>query len=198
MKLNWAELLVVNNPSRVVQQRLEIGWMKKQANLPAGGSFLEIGCGRGAGASIIRSRFSPRLLYAMDLDHLMIGRAIRYLGLRESRNICFCVADAADLPYPDGAFDAVFGFGVLHHVPDWQAALAEVARVLKPRGTYFLEELYPSLYQNFITRHILLHPTENRFGSRELKKALDKANLSVKSSLELKLFGILAVLRKQC
>jgi ubiquinone/menaquinone biosynthesis C-methylase UbiE len=196
MKLNWAELLVVNNPSRVLQQKFEIDWMMKQAQLPFGGSFLEIGCGRGAGAEIIRKRFSPGFLCAMDLDPSMIRRALRYLGPQESGEISFCVADALDLPYPDGAFDAVFGFGVLHHIPDWQGALAEIARVLKRQGTYFLEELYPSLYQNFITRHILLHPTENRFGGRELKKALDSANFSVQSSWELKLFGMLAVLKK--
>ena len=41
MKLNWAELLVVNNPSRVFQQKFEIGWMRKHAQLPPGGSFLK-------------------------------------------------------------------------------------------------------------------------------------------------------------
>jgi ubiquinone/menaquinone biosynthesis C-methylase UbiE len=198
MKLNWAELLAVNNPFRVYQQKLEIGWMQKQAGLPAGGACLEIGCGRGAGASIIQKVFSPRLLCAMDLDFLMIRRAFRYLPPGESRKISFCVADVLDLPYPDGVFDAVFGFGVLHHVPDWQASLAEVSRVLKPRGTYFLEELYPSLYQNFITRHILLHPTENRFGSKDLKAAIARQGFSVKSAKEFKLLGVLAVLGKEC
>jgi len=196
MKLNWAELLVVNNPSRVFQQKLEIDWMKKHSQLSPGASFLEIGCGRGAGASIVQKQFSPRFLCAMDLDHLMIRRAFHYLRPLQRQNISFCVADALNLPHPDGAFDAVFGFGVLHHVPDWQGALAEVGRVLKPQGIYFLEELYPSLYQNFITRHILLHPTENRFGAQELKKALDMANFSVQASLELKFAGILAVLKK--
>jgi ubiquinone/menaquinone biosynthesis C-methylase UbiE len=198
MKLNWAELLVVNNPSRVFQQKFEIGWMRQHAQLPPGGSFLEIGCGRGAGASIIRRQFSPDFLCAMDLDPLMIRRAFHYLGPQELQNISFCAADALNLPYPDGAFDAVFGFGVLHHIPDWQGALAEVGRVLKPDGVYFLEELYPTLYQNFITRHILLHPTEDRFGGQELKKALDEANFLMQASFELKLFGILAVLKKTC
>ena len=196
MKLNWAERLAVNNPSRVFQQKYEIGWIKKHAQLPPGGSFLEIGCGRGAGASIIQRQFSPGFLCSMDLDPLMIRRAFHYLRPQELQNISFYAADALNLPHPDGAFDAVFGFGVLHHIPDWQGALAEVGRVLKPHGIYLLEELYPTLYQNFITRHILLHPTENRFGGQELKKALDAANFLMQASFELNLFGIPAVLKK--
>jgi ubiquinone/menaquinone biosynthesis C-methylase UbiE len=197
MKLNWAERLAVNNPSRPFQQGLEIGWMKKHAQLPPGGNFLEIGCGRGAGASIIQRQFSPASLCATDLDHSMIRLAFHYLKPRELQNISFCVADALNLPYADGSFDAVFGFGVLHHVPDWQGALREAGRVLKPQGTYFLEELFPSLYQNFLTKHILLHPTENRFDGKELKEELANSSFSVQASFELKFAGILAVLRKQ-
>jgi ubiquinone/menaquinone biosynthesis C-methylase UbiE len=196
MKLNWAELLVVNNPSRVFQQRFEIRWMKRHMPLAPGGVFLEVGCGRGAGAGIIAEEFSPGRLFAMDLDPKMIKRAFRYLGPEMRPGISFFSADALNLPHPDGVFDAVFGFGVLHHVPDWQSALDEIHRVLKPGGIYFLEELYPTLYQNFITRHILLHPTENRFGSGDLKNALASTNFSVQSRLELKIAGLLAVLRK--
>ncbi len=196
MKLNWAEMLVVNNPSRVFQQRFEIRWMKKRMPLAPEGVFLEIGCGRGAGAEIIAGEFSPGRLFAMDLDPKMIKRAFRYLGPGMRPGISFFSADALRLPHPDGVFDAVFGFGVLHHVPDWQTALGEIHRVLKPGGIYFLEELYPSLYQNFITKHILLHPTENRFMSGDLKGALASAGFSVHSCLELKMIGILAVLRK--
>lgn len=197
MKLNWAELLVVNNPSRVAQQRFEIAWMKKKMPLAPGGVFLEIGCGRGAGASIIQREYAPSLLCAMDLDYLMIRRAFRYLRPETRRDIFFYTADALCLPHADGVFDAVFGFGVLHHVPDWRSSLAEIRRVLKPGGIYFLEELYPTLYQNFITKHILLHPTENRFGSTDLKEALRAENLSLCSRLELRPFGILAVLKKE-
>jgi len=63
---------------------------------------------------------------------------------------------------------------------------------LKVGGTYFFEELYPTLYQNIITRHILLHPTENRFRRQELKVALKIAGLELKKYLEipkLEIFG---------
>ncbi|MGC9194282.1 MAG: class I SAM-dependent methyltransferase [Syntrophobacteraceae bacterium] len=196
MKLNWAELLVVNNPLRVFEQRLEIGWMKRQARLSPAGAILEIGCGRGAGATIISEEFSPAFLCATDLDPMMMKRALRYTRGRNGQSISFCAADGLYLPLKDCAFDAVFGFGVLHHIPDWQGALTEIGRVLKPGGIYFLEELYPTLYQNFITKHILLHPEQNRFGSVDLQKALESTGFLVRAVLEVKFAGILAVIEK--
>jgi ubiquinone/menaquinone biosynthesis C-methylase UbiE len=44
-------------------------------------------------------------------------------------------ADATALPFEDAAFDHVVTFIMLHHVIDWEKALAETARVLRPGGT---------------------------------------------------------------
>jgi ubiquinone/menaquinone biosynthesis C-methylase UbiE len=193
MKLNWAERWAVNNPSRVIQQKWEIRWFRRRSNLPPGATILEIGCGRGAGARIIQQIFQPRTFHASDLDLDMIRKAENYLSFEDRRPIRFLTADVLNLPYGDASFDAVFGFGVLHHVPKWQSGLGEVARVLKPGGVYFFEELYPGLYQNFITKHILLHPRENRFHSRELKQALRERNLELAHCLELGMVGILGI-----
>jgi ubiquinone/menaquinone biosynthesis C-methylase UbiE len=193
MKLNWAERWAVNNPLRVIQQRLEIRWLRRTTDLKPGAVALEVGCGRGAGAGLILREFEPAVLQAMDLDIQMIQRARDYLSPKQRKRISFYVGDVMRLPYKDQALDAVFGFGVLHHVPDWQSALLEIARVLKPGGAYFFEEIYPSLYQNFITRRILLHPRENRFLSQGLKQALIAANLHLENSLELPKVGILGI-----
>ena len=76
------------------------------------------------------------------------------------------------------------------------STLEEVARVLKPGGIYFLEELYPSLYQNFITRRILVHPTRDRFRSRDLRESLEKTGMPLQDSLEIKWVGLLGIARK--
>lgn len=196
MKLNWAERWAVNNPSRVIQQKWEIRWFRKKSDLPAGSSILEVGCGRGAGARIIYRTFQPRTICASDLDLRMIRKAEEYLPLSDRKPIRFLTADILSLPFGNETFDALFGFGVLHHVPDWESALGEITRVLKPGGTYFLEELYPGLYQNFLTKHILLHPQENRFHSQDLKTALRSMNLELRHCLEIKMAGVLGIAEK--
>jgi ubiquinone/menaquinone biosynthesis C-methylase UbiE len=196
MKLNWAERWAVNNPLRVLLQRLEIGWMKGNATIRPGAHVLEIGCGRGAGAGLIRTSFGPAVIYATDLDMEMLRRANAYLPTRLKTNVSFSLVNAEQLPFGSGTLDAVFGFGVLHHVHDWNSALLEISRVLKDDGIYFLEELYPPLYQNCITRHILLHPLLNRFYSADLKTALGSAGFTVRRKLELHRIGILGICNK--
>jgi ubiquinone/menaquinone biosynthesis C-methylase UbiE len=193
MKLNWAERLVVNNPLRVLEQRQQINWLQARHPLPAEAVVLEVGCGRGAGARSIRRSFRQAFVHAMDLDPQMLRKADRYLSPAERENISRYAGDLTHLPHRDRSFDAVFGFGVLHHLPDWQQGLAEISRVLKDGGVFYMEELYPAVYQNFITRHLLLHPQENRFRSRDLKERLTALGLEVEHALEYPWLGILAV-----
>ena len=196
MKLNWAERWVVNNPLRVFQQQIEIAWFKRMLPLAPGKTVLEMGCGRGAGAKLILRAFQPAGLHVQDLDIEMVVKAKQYLGGAELKKISLSVGDAVGLPFQADSLDVIFGFGFLHHVPDWRSALAEISRVLKTGGLYYFEELYPGLYQNVITKHILLHPEHDRFSSYDLRKGLDKTSLILKHAFELKKMGILGVAAK--
>ena len=193
MKLNWAERWVVNNPVRVFQQHIEMKWFRHMMPLKAGATILEVGCGRGAGAKLIQSAFKPSQLHILDLDIKMIQGAKTHLSEATKDTITMYVGDSIDLPFKSDTLDALFGFGFLHHVPNWRRALSEIARVLKPDGVYYIEELYPSLYQNVITKRILLHPEHDRFTSKELRAELNATGLSLKNSFELKKMGILGV-----
>jgi len=193
MKLNWAERWVVNNPTRVFQQHIEIKWLQQMMPLKAGATILEVGCGRGAGAKLIHRAFKPSQLHILDLDIKMIQGAKTYLSGTTKDMITMYVGDSIDLPFKSDTLDALFGFGFLHHVPNWRRALSEIARVLKSGGVYYMEELYPSLYQNVITKRILLHPEHDRFTSKDLRVELDAAGLSLINSFELKKMGILGV-----
>ena len=193
MKLNRIERWFVNSPIRRIKQYLVMQWFRGTVALESGGTILEIGCGRGVGADLIRKVYQPKRLYLLDLDLQMIVKASRRLNGPNGSRISLCVGDATHLPYADQSLDAVFGFGFLHHVPAWRDGLAEVNRVLKHGGIYFMEEYYPSLYQNVITKHLLVHPDEDRFNSQDLHSAFQEADLTLTHSFELKRMGILGV-----
>ena len=197
MKLNWAERLLVNNPVRVMIQRLLIRWIKNQQVVAPEARILEVGCGRGAGAVLLLEEFQPAWVHALDLDHRMIRDAAAYLRPPQRQKIFLLVGDAHELPYGNGVLDAVFGFGVLHHLPHWRAGLSEIARVLKAGGIYFLEEFYPPLYQNFLARRLFLHPKADRFYSPDLHRALMEAGFRLQASVEQKQLGILALATKE-
>ena len=193
MKLNWAERLVVNNPLRMAMQKMEMLWFLNAARPRPQQVLLEIGCGRGAGARILLNKARPRRIDALDLDFSMVRMAKAFLTAGEQDRVCLCVGDSTRLPFESAAYDSIFGFGFLHHVPNWQAAVREAARVLKPGGRYYIEELYPPLYLNEITRRVLVHPTENRFHSDDLKRALADSGFFLEAALESRFLGILGV-----
>jgi ubiquinone/menaquinone biosynthesis C-methylase UbiE len=70
-----------------------------------------------------------------DLSPGMVEVALRN-GANLGLDVDGRVADAERIPYEDNTFDLVVGHAVLHHIPDVQAAFAEVLRVLKPGGRF--------------------------------------------------------------
>lgn len=64
---------------------------------------------------------------------------IAKIYLKNEPNVAQKLLQAADLKLPDGSADLVLVVRVLHHLPDPAAELKEIARVLKPGGTFILE-----------------------------------------------------------
>jgi SAM-dependent methyltransferase len=87
---------------------------------------LEVGCGWGELAAWVR-RDTGAAVVATDLSPRMVELAL-------AAGVPAQVADVQDLPFPDGSFDVVVAAWMLYHVPDLDAALAELARVLRPDG----------------------------------------------------------------
>jgi ubiquinone/menaquinone biosynthesis C-methylase UbiE len=164
MKLNLAERLLVNNPVRALVQRFYEGpLLRKLGGRLDGARVLDVGCGRGVGVEILLKQFGAGQVYGVDLDPQQIRRAQRrFADVRDCR-VVLTVGSVDNLPYPDRSFDAVFDFGVLHHVVNWQAGVAEIRRVLKPSGLFFFEEVTSAALDRWTYRTFLDHPVENRF-----------------------------------
>jgi ubiquinone/menaquinone biosynthesis C-methylase UbiE len=197
MKVNWAERLWVNSPLRFLIQQWETRFFKRLRNLQPGARCLEIGCGHGAGARIIINAFQPAELDGLDIDPFMIRLALRRQRKWTAERLRFLVGDAQNLPYVDGSMDAVFNFGIIHHLENWRQGISEIARVLKSGGTFYFEEIYPPLYANPITRILLEHPTENRFHGPEYRGALQSEGFKLLPGYKESRFAILGVAVKE-
>src|SRR5688572_861290 len=135
MKLNQIEKALMNNPVRAfVQRRYEAPLMERLGGRTDGCLVLEIGCGRGVGTELIFERFGAREVHAFDIDPDMVEQARRRLSRFTPECLRVFVGDAAAIQAENASYDAVFDFGIIHHVPDWKRAVAEIARVLRPGG----------------------------------------------------------------
>jgi len=77
-----------------------------------------------------------------DVQQEMLDHTIARASERGIANITPTRGDARCLHYPDASFDAAYLVAVLGEIPDQPAALAELARVLKPGGRLVVGELF--------------------------------------------------------
>ena len=168
MKLNSVEKALMNNPVRAaVQRRYEARLMERLGGRLDGMRVLEIGCGRGVGTEIIFGRFGAREVHAFDIDPDMVERARRRLSAYPADLLRLFVADAASIPAEDASYDAVVDFGIIHHVPGWRRAVAEVARVLRPGGLFLFEEVTRQALSRWFYRTLLRHPPPGDWFDKE-------------------------------
>ena len=113
-----------------------------RAELSPGGSALDLCCGTGDLAFELARRVGPGgAVVGCDFSERMLELARRKAGERGVSQTTFEWADALDLPYAEGSFDAVtVGFGVRNLI-DLERGLAEMARVLKPGGRAVILEI---------------------------------------------------------
>lgn len=99
------------------------------------GRLLEVGSGIGVDSiQLARCGFD---VTAVDLTSNAI-RVARQFAEHRGVAVNFRLGNAEGLDFPDESFDAVYSFGVLHHTPDIDRAVAEVRRVLRPGGTAYV------------------------------------------------------------
>jgi SAM-dependent methyltransferase len=109
----------------------------------AGERMLEVGPGTGYYTLDAANSVTPGgQLDIFDLQQEMLDHTMRRAGERGLTNVTPTQGDARDLPYPSATFDAAFLVTVLGEVPDQDAALRELARVLRPGGRLVVGELF--------------------------------------------------------
>ncbi len=110
---------------------------------PAPGErLLEVGPGTGYYSLEVASRLADGTLAIFDIQQKMLDHVGRAASERGVANIEPTLGDAQNLPYPDASFDGAYLVTVLGEIPDQDATLRELARVVKPGGRLVVGELF--------------------------------------------------------
>ncbi len=191
VKLNALEKALMNNPVRAsLQRRYEATLLQRLGGGLEGKRVLEIGCGRGVGTEIIFERLGAGEVHAFDVDPDMIDQARIRLARYTPNRLKLYVGDAAAINEPDASFDAVFDFAIIHHIPNWKDAVVEVARVLRPGGKFYFEEVTSQALGRWFYRKFLEHPaSQHWFGREQFIAELEQRGIVVGENVVERFFG---------
>ena len=155
MKLTPFEKRAMDRPERIRQSQRAAMGLFEHISLPPDARCLEIGCGQGVMTRLLLERIGTPIV-ATDFDPDQVAAARKRLSNLEGK-VDFRVVDARDMPFPDAHFDAVFSFGVLHHLMGgWRRAVSEASRVLKPSGWFVCNDLLPPRWLESVCGPLLL------------------------------------------
>ncbi len=131
MKMTKFEKRFVNSPRRSQRVAKYAEKMLRLVGFAPGQSYLDFGCGNGAAAIHLASKLGLKVT-GVDVDPEQIEAARSRCG--QDTNVRFLAADGTVLPFGDNEFDFVATHMVTHHIPNWENALQQMLRVLKPSG----------------------------------------------------------------
>ena len=169
---------VYSRPRAWFGMAIEVPKLLAGVTIPSGARCLDVATGLGwATAGLLRRDPTARIV-ALDYDGTILPRTRQYLNARGAgTSTALCRADGKHLPFREGSFDLVLCLYGLHHFRGYLDALREVARVLKPAGTFALIDPIRRPGKGSGTHHGLEVPTHD-----ELNRMLGEAGFeSVRS-----------------
>jgi SAM-dependent methyltransferase len=140
-----------------------------------GKNVLDYGCGHGM-AAVVLARVGATVT-AFDLSPGYVNEARERMRANGVEVECI-VADGEELPFPDAAFDAVWGNAILHHL-DLTRAGRELFRVLKPGGVAVFCEPWGGNPVLAFARRFLPYPGKERTPDEQPLNRRDLAPLRV-------------------
>ena len=135
---SFAEGYAASNETSFVNAYYEQPAMISLAGDVARRRILDAGCGSGPLSAALRDRGA--IVTGIDRSAGMLEQARRRLGDDADLQVAEL---GSPLPFPDGTFDDVTASLVLHYLPDWGPALAELRRVLRPGGRLIVSVNHP-------------------------------------------------------
>lgn len=149
------------------------------AELPFdGASVLELGCGKAEKTRLLAETGRLKGIVALEVDDIQHRRNLQISDLPK---VQFRRGGAEAIPAADSSFDIVLMFKSLHHVPmeHMDAALGEIARVLKPGGLAWISEPVYAGDLNEVFRLFHDEKIVREAAFAAIRKAIDAGRLSL-------------------
>ena len=164
-----------NTPAgRIRKQRRSAFLTQGFSGLPSRPKVLEVGCGSGTFTLDISQAFDD--LVSIDVSDVLLEAA-----RAKCPKVRFEKADIHRTGFADGSFDLVVGCSVLHHL-DWDVALREIMRLLRPGGQIRFSEpnlLNPQIYVQkswpWLKRRLGDSPDESAFTPGQIRSSLERS-----------------------
>jgi len=144
-------------PQSAIKGALGVGNHLRHAQIDAGETLLDLGCGAGIDTILAARRTGPNgRVIALDFLPEMLERTTTAAEDAGLDTIQPLEGDIEAIPLPDGSVDHVISNGVINLAPRKARVLAECARVLRPGGKLTLADL--TVADEELPPEILAHP----------------------------------------
>ena len=144
--------------------------IRRKVTLPKDAQLLEIGCGTGHNLAML-GEFGT--VDALEVDEVARGLAEERLG---HEVLSSPLPELAGVP--DGRYDMVAALDVIEHIPDDEAALEGIARVLRPGGKLLVT--VPA-HQWMWSAHDVVNHHQRRYSKAALKRLIDRSPLQLEA-----------------
>ena len=131
--------------NRLMTGGRDVAWRREAARIAiasGAGRALDVATGTGDLALELRRQDVPDVI-GLDFSHEMLATAEIKRGTQRVDGVRFLQGDAMNMPFPDESFDALTIAWGLRNLPDYQAGIREMARVLRPEGRLVILEMTP-------------------------------------------------------
>lgn len=127
---------------------------------PQGKRALDVGCGGG----LLAEEFAALGFAVTGIDPSDVSLSVaRTHAAMTGLKIDYRHGDGAALPFENETFEVAYCCDVLEHLPDWDTALGELARVLKPEGVFFYDTINRTIFSKIVAIKLLQEWPPTRF-----------------------------------
>jgi arsenite methyltransferase len=138
-KLEYEEAIIEQLPEEVISSYCGVG--NPFSLVHQDEMVLDVGCGAGVDTIIAGLMVGPYgSVEGVDIVPEIIARAEKNLKLTNLNNVKFHTITGEKLPFGDSTFDVIISNGVINLIPDKEASLKKILRVLKPAGRLMLAD----------------------------------------------------------